>query len=63
MSRTRRTEVKLTAKEQALIEAAAAISHPTAKGANVARMIREAALQAARATLALADQIVNTGDE
>ena len=63
MTRTRRTEVKLTAKEQALIEAAAAISHPTAKGANVARMIREAALEAARETIAPAAMVVTVDEE
>ncbi len=55
MSRNRRThrlEVKLNCDELAVIEAAAAISHKTAKGANVARAIREAAIEAARRVLA-----------
>jgi len=56
--RTNRTEIKLNDDEQALVDAASAISHPTAKGANVARMIRESAVSAARRTfMAESDRI------
>ncbi len=51
MARTIRIEIATNAIERALLDAAAAISHPSAKGGNTARMIREAALEAARRTL------------
>ena len=47
MARRNRVEVTFSEAELALVTAAARVSHPTAKGANVARMIREAALDAA----------------
>ena len=49
----RNTEIKirLSAIETAIIEAAAAVSHPTEKGSNVARMVRESAYDRAVNTL------------
>lgn len=52
MKRTNRLEIKLSDDELHLLGVAAAISHPTAKGANIARAIREAAVEAARRVLA-----------
>ena len=58
MSRTNRTEVTFSVAEMALITAAARVTHPTTKGANIARAIREAAISAARPVLLnlIADQ-------
>jgi len=53
MKRPNKFNLRLSDSELAILAAAAEITHPTSKGGNTARAIREAALSAARAVLAI----------
>jgi hypothetical protein len=53
MKRPNKFNLRLSDSELATLAAAAEITHPTSKGGNTARAIREAALSAARAVLAI----------